>query len=432
MLDAAGMILSEKSYVVKPEDCTLSEEAQIYYKISMATVIKIGCTMEFIMSRLQAMLQKIPTNDGLVVAHNMTTVDSAISNNFKSQSSLWENLPKCSTDSAGLLSFVDKYAGPPTKKELLELHELLCETSSEETQILRTASLHDTLASAKLTAQVFCWYKRNVERRYLPCWSRPGKRLTRPSSHRIGGIPKRTRPWDKPFGESWPVAKLEFSPGSAEEPDDSVMYVTVDVETHDWKDCSRRTQENYIGRIVEIAWVLYDVRGNVVEEKCHLVRPEGYVIAEKATQIHGITTEVALKQGCPANAVFANFIAVLKKVPKEGFAIAHNMAHEDMCFTHNLTGEALEVWTAVPKACTLSPRLLGEIYPRYRGRTYGLKLAELYHLVCRSAGPPAKKAKGDAHTALTDAHMVGTIFFYFRKTLEQQALVEVRKKLSFL
>jgi DNA polymerase III epsilon subunit-like protein len=118
------------------------------------------------------------------------------------------------------------------------------------------------------------------------------------------------------------------------------MYVAVDVETHDWVKGGNVSRANFIGRIVEIAWVAYDARGNVMDEKCHVVKPEGYTISEKARLVHGISTEIALKEGSAVDSVLADFCRVLEKIPKEGFVIAHNMHHEDACFANNLNAEA--------------------------------------------------------------------------------------------
>ncbi|HWQ65708.1 MAG TPA: 3'-5' exonuclease [Methanospirillum sp.] len=56
---------------------------------------------------------------------------------------------------------------------------------------------------------------------------------------------------------------------------------------------------DYWPRIVQIAWILCDENACISEEHCLIVKPEGFTIPQKASQIHGITTEVAIKEGIP-------------------------------------------------------------------------------------------------------------------------------------
>jgi len=73
----------------------------------------------------------------------------------------------------------------------------------------------------------------------------------------------------------------------------NVMYMVVDIETHDWKDGGPRS-----GRIVEMAWMVFDCDMKCLESKQYLLKPHGYDrIAQKATACHGITTERAVDDG---------------------------------------------------------------------------------------------------------------------------------------
>ena len=49
-------------------------------------------------------------------------------------------------------------------------------------------------------------------------------------------------------------------------------------ETYKWKTC----------RLVQIAWLLYD-GSNLISQECYTVKPDGWVVSNDATDLHGIT-----------------------------------------------------------------------------------------------------------------------------------------------
>ena len=143
----------------------------------------------------------------------------------------------------------------------------------------------------------------------------------------------------------------------------NVMYMVVDVETHDWKDGGPRN-----GVIVEMAWMVFDRDMKCLESKQYLLKPHGYDrIAQKATAVHGITTERAIDDGVDAQHVFDEFTAILNKLPSNGFVIAHNMEHEDSIFKCNLNEEQQVLWRDAPKCDTWNIKLLKYLPSIVRG-----------------------------------------------------------------
>lgn len=205
-----------------------------------------------------------------------------------------------------------------------------------------------------------------------------------------------------------------------------VRYVAVDVETHDWVRCVRR--EDYIGRIIQIAWVSYNNIGKVLDKKSHLIKPVGFTISRKAEQYHHITNETALRLGEDATVVLNEFVNVLKGLSDDGCVISHNMNHEDCCFARNLTPEQLVVWDRIPKVCTMTPRLLRVINSDHYWlepglpRKWGMKLVDLHRLMCGSTGgEESETLRSEAHDALADASMCGEIFFAFKRQAVNEA-----------
>ncbi len=105
------------------------------------------------------------------------------------------------------------------------------------------------------------------------------------------------------------------------------MGIVFDVETtgfprgHDWK-----KKENYQScRMVSIAWEVVDINEKkVVDKKHYYIKPRGFVIPQKAIDIHGITNEKAKELGKNIEFIMSDFFNDVKKhnVTK---IIAHNI-----------------------------------------------------------------------------------------------------------
>lgn len=66
-------------------------------------------------------------------------------------------------------------------------------------------------------------------------------------------------------------------------------------------------------RCVQIAWQLHDERGNLLENKDFLIRPEGFNIPYDSEKVHGISTELAENEGVPLEEVLEQLNQVLQK-----------------------------------------------------------------------------------------------------------------------
>ncbi|MES2628460.1 MAG: DNA polymerase III subunit alpha [Bacteroidota bacterium] len=75
-------------------------------------------------------------------------------------------------------------------------------------------------------------------------------------------------------------------------------------------------------RMVQLAWQLHDERGELLEVKNFIVRPEGYTIPYNAERIHGISTERAMREGVDLAFVLEEFNQALAK---SQFNVGHNI-----------------------------------------------------------------------------------------------------------
>jgi len=90
------------------------------------------------------------------------------------------------------------------------------------------------------------------------------------------------------------------------------------------------TDFNNWPRMVQIAWQIHDIKGDLIEVKNYIIKPEGFTIPYNSEKIHGISTELAHKKGLPLKEVLSFFTEALNSVE---FIIGHNIS-----FDNNIVG----------------------------------------------------------------------------------------------
>ena len=102
------------------------------------------------------------------------------------------------------------------------------------------------------------------------------------------------------------------------------MYLIFDTETtglpRDYR-APVTDLENW-PRLVQLGWQLHDATGKLLDQQCHIVRPEGFSIPFNAEKVHGINTEVAQQEGKPRGEVLDAFAAALAQ---SSLVIGHNI-----------------------------------------------------------------------------------------------------------
>ena len=73
-------------------------------------------------------------------------------------------------------------------------------------------------------------------------------------------------------------------------------------------------------RCIQIAWQLHDNKGVLIEHEDYLIQPEGFNVPYDAEKIHGISTELASKDGVPLEDVIERFQKALSKTKLLSFA----------------------------------------------------------------------------------------------------------------
>ena len=106
------------------------------------------------------------------------------------------------------------------------------------------------------------------------------------------------------------------------------MYLFFDTETTGLpKSCKAPvTDVDNWPRLVQIAWLFFGEKGDLIASGDFIVRPEGFIIPPESSAIHGISTERALEEGLPLRDVLQQFHEAI--LPAE-FLVAHNINFDE-------------------------------------------------------------------------------------------------------
>jgi formylglycine-generating enzyme required for sulfatase activity/lipoprotein NlpI len=105
------------------------------------------------------------------------------------------------------------------------------------------------------------------------------------------------------------------------------MYLFFDTETtglpRNWK--APVSDLNNWPRLVQLAYLLFDIEGNKIKEGNFIIKPEGFTIPADVSLIHGITTERAVLEGKQLKIVLEEFNELISQAD---FLVAHNMSFD--------------------------------------------------------------------------------------------------------
>lgn len=155
-------------------------------------------------------------------------------------------------------------------------------------------------------------------------------------------------------------------------------------------------------RIVQIAWHIYDQDGNLEGKECYLVKPSCFQIPAKATEIHGITQEMAETHGLPMWKVMNILRSIL---PSVSHVVAHNLEFDKNVILSEMARinemELFNEFASKIGACTMLMNTIpGQRWP---------KLSDLYRRLFQ------KEPEGQLHQADTDVQLCAEIYFQTRK-----------------
>jgi DNA polymerase-3 subunit epsilon len=178
-------------------------------------------------------------------------------------------------------------------------------------------------------------------------------------------------------------------------------------------------------RIVTAFFGVLDRHGVVVKGYDFVVKPEGYIIPDEASDIHGVTTEYALANGDDGAGVVRRLAeAIMRYCREQGLPlVGHNLAYDLTLFDREVLryhpGRSVEkLLRGVTVVDTL---VLDKHYDQYRkGKRTLIAAAEVYGV---------ELSEEEAHGAQADAIASGRIFL---KMLEQNPAIQYSPPSRFM
>ncbi len=186
-----------------------------------------------------------------------------------------------------------------------------------------------------------------------------------------------------------------------------MMYLFFDTEATGLPSSPSSNYRNW-PRMVQIAWMLVDEDQTVKSKNNYIIKPNGFRIPERVINIHGITTEKALKEGVLINHALHRFLM------DSNFAdilIAHNVAYDYGVVRGELLRQKIpDFLEKHPKFCTMTSKQVLDYCKSFRlnGSRQCPSLSELYFLLFN-------EKLENAHDALTDTEACASCFFELKK-----------------
>jgi DNA polymerase-3 subunit epsilon len=104
-------------------------------------------------------------------------------------------------------------------------------------------------------------------------------------------------------------------------------------------------------RLVQLAYLVYDYDGNLIHSSNEIIRPEGFTIPLESSNVHGITTEIANREGKHISEVLEPLLIQLKRA---SVLVAHNMAFDEKIIGSELLRQRLpNVIEEKDRICTM-------------------------------------------------------------------------------
>ena len=185
------------------------------------------------------------------------------------------------------------------------------------------------------------------------------------------------------------------------------MYLFFDTETtglpKNWK--APVTDVNNWPRLVQLAYLFYDENGNKISEGDYIIKPEGFIIPTEASKVHGISTERAINEGKPLQAVLQDFQVLINKAE---YLIAHNISFDEKIVgSEFLRNQMADSTSLKRKICTMqsTTNFCAIVGP------YGFKwptLLELHYKLFRTGFE-------EAHNAAADINATAKCFWELRR-----------------
>lgn len=179
------------------------------------------------------------------------------------------------------------------------------------------------------------------------------------------------------------------------------MKLIFDTETTGLALFNRPIDDPKQPRLVSLAAILVDDKLEIVDQLYCIVKPHKFVIPAEVSNIHGITTEQAMKEGSNVNDVIGSFGYLLEQADE---LIGHNLKFDKHIMSVELVlsilGKGFEKkLNSLPSTCTMLTTTSICKLPGKRGLKWP-KLEEAYTYCFGKTFKDAHNSKNDAMATL--------------------------------
>lgn len=200
------------------------------------------------------------------------------------------------------------------------------------------------------------------------------------------------------------------------------MILCFDSETTGLPDFNARARDPKQPHIVQLAMVAFNDEGEELFTYNVIVKPDGWTIPKEASDVHGITNEIAAN-GQPEAEVAAHLLACIRKAK---LLVAHNVTFDKFIARvamrrYNLIQDSDDAWwKALPTFCTM--RVMTPIC-KIKGE-WGFKWPKLQEAHKHCFGSEFD----DAHDALADVRACARVYRWLNdKNPNQKTLQSITK-----
>jgi DNA polymerase III epsilon subunit-like protein len=215
----------------------------------------------------------------------------------------------------------------------------------------------------------------------------------------------------EPFANAttWADLKVEYllekGQPSIEMPE--APYLFVDTETTGLPTVRHAAPWDFANwpRLVEIAWLLVDGERRETAAASYIIKPRGFIVPWDAVQKHGITTDMALRQGVEIRTALDAFVKDLRRA---AVLVAHNIEYDQGILGAELLRAGYPNYLYNKKRiCTMQS---ATAYCGIPGRYGDYKYPKLSELHCKLFSHPYR----EVHRALPDVRAVEQCYFALR------------------
>lgn len=158
-------------------------------------------------------------------------------------------------------------------------------------------------------------------------------------------------------------------------------------------------------RLVQLAWILTDDKGNEIHSGNLIVRPDEFEIPTDAAKVHGITTEVAMREGIPLSEAIDQFIEDLNTAR---YIVGHNVDFDKKIVGAEMIRLGMEdIMDSKKSYCTMQSSI---DFCKIPGK-YGYKYPKLQELYKKLFGTEFD----NAHDAMSDIEATEKCFWELKK-----------------